>query len=143
MIICFVNNKGSNSFTSDYESLDDFSNKNKDIEVCYVFNEDDNTFNIELNDFKCPICGSEIKTGKKNIYCSDYKNGCKFSIPYSICKKRLTRSQIIMLINSKMTNIIKGFISNNDKHFDATLKLTDDGKIEFVFPNKENKEWPL
>jgi DNA topoisomerase-3 len=83
----------------------------------------------------CPACGKKLLNGKNNVYCSGYKNGCKFSIPYVICGKKLTEAQIAMLITSQRTNIIKGFTGKSGKNFDASLKMDNTGKIEFVFDN--------
>lgn len=44
-------------------------------------------------------------------------------------------NQIQMLISSQRTNIIKGFTSKKGKQFDASLKIDNYGKIEFVFPS--------
>lgn len=83
----------------------------------------------------CPSCGKRLVKGKTNIFCSGYKDGCAFSIPYTLCQKKLTDNQIQMLIHSQRTNVIKGFVSKAGKSFDASLKINDKGKIEFVFPN--------
>lgn len=83
----------------------------------------------------CPSCGKKLIKGKTNVFCTGYKSGSKFSIPYELCGKKLTANQIQMLIYSKRTNVIKGFISHNGKPFDAPLKINNNGKIEFVFPN--------
>ncbi len=83
----------------------------------------------------CPSCGKRLVKGKTNIFCSGYKDGCAFSIPYTLCQKKLTDNQIQMLIHSQRTNVIKGFTSKAGKTFDASLKINDKGKIEFVFPN--------
>lgn len=93
-----------------------------------------------LENKDCPSCGNQLIAGKTNIFCSNYKNGCKFSIPYSLCNKKLTNHQIEMLINSQRTNIIKGFTSKSGKKFDASLKIQKSGKIEFIFPNQEDKK---
>ena len=83
----------------------------------------------------CPSCGKRLVKGKTNIFCSGYKDGCAFSIRYTLCQKKLTDNQIQMLIHSQRTNVIKGFVSKAGKSFDASLKINDKGKIEFVFPN--------
>lgn len=84
----------------------------------------------------CPSCGKRLVKGKTNVFCSGYKDGCKISIPYQICQKKLTDNQIQMLIHSQRTNVIKGFTSKSGKSFDASLKIDKTtGKIEFVFPN--------
>lgn len=82
----------------------------------------------------CPSCGKKLVKSKTNVFCSGYKEGCKFSIPYTLCQKKLTDNQIQMLIHSQRTNIIKGFTSKAGKSFDASLKIDGQGKIEFVFP---------
>lgn len=82
----------------------------------------------------CPSCGKKLLNGKNNVFCAGYKDGCKFSIPYQICQKKLTENQIQMLICSQRTNVIKGFTSKTGKQFDASLKIDTQGKIEFVFP---------
>ena len=82
----------------------------------------------------CPSCGKKLLKGKNNVFCAGYKDGCKFSIPYQICQKKLTDNQIQMLISSQRTNVIKGFVSKAGKPFDASLKIDAQGKIEFVFP---------
>lgn len=87
----------------------------------------------------CPNCGQKIIKGKSNIFCSGYKNGCKFSVPYSLCGKKLTNSQIDMLISSQRTNVIKGFTGKSGNSFDASLKIGSEGKIEFVFPSNKGK----
>ena len=83
----------------------------------------------------CPICGHKIYKSKKNLYCSNYKNGgCKFSIPFELLGKKLTPNQIKMLISSQRTSIINGFVSaKTGKTFAASLKLNSEGKVEFVF----------
>lgn len=85
----------------------------------------------------CPSCRKRLVKGKTNVFCTGYKSGCNFSIPYSICGKKLTDNQIQMLISSQRTNIIKGFTSKKGKQFDASLKIDNYGKIEFVFPSSK------
>lgn len=88
----------------------------------------------------CPSCGNKLIRGKTNVFCSNYKNGCKFRIPYELCGKKLTSNQIQMLISSKRTNVIKGFTSKSGKTFDTSLKIDDKGKIEFIFPASKGKK---
>lgn len=87
---------------------------------------------------ECPCCSAKLFTSKKNIYCSNYKNGCKFSIPFEICSKKLTDTQIQMLIKSLRTKVIKNFTSKSGKKFDAALRLDKQtGKISFEFTNSK------
>ncbi|WP_033694660.1 topoisomerase C-terminal repeat-containing protein, partial [Bacillus thuringiensis] len=43
------------------------------------------------------------------------------------------------LLEKKKSNLIKGFISKNEKEFDAYLKLVSGGKLELEFPQKKPK----
>ena len=88
----------------------------------------------------CPLCGNKLYKSKTNVYCSNYKKGCKFSIPFELCGKKLTQNQINMLISSQRTNIIKGFKSKAGKEFDASLKINEQGKLEFIFPARKKKK---
>ena len=45
-----------------------------------------------------------------------------------------------MLISSQRTNIIKGFKSKAGKEFDASLKINEQGKLEFIFPTRKKKK---
>jgi DNA topoisomerase-3 len=81
----------------------------------------------------CPLCGKEIVNGRKSYYCSGYKDGCNFSIWKFICKKAISVSNAKALLSSGKTGKISGFVSKNDKQFDAALKLDESGKVVFDF----------
>lgn len=81
---------------------------------------------------KCPLCGSDIKRGKYSYGCSNYKNGCRFSVGAYICNRAISKKNMAMLLESGRTSTIKGFVSKNGKSFDAALKL-EDGKAVFDF----------
>jgi len=83
---------------------------------------------------KCPLCGSDIIEGKKGFGCSAWKSkGCKFVIWKQIAGKTLTKNQVKTLLEKGITGKIKGFKSKKGKKFDAKLRLSGDGKIEFAF----------
>lgn len=86
---------------------------------------------------RCPLCGGEITTIRGGAYgCKNYKtSGCKFYIG-EICGKKLSETQVELLLKDHHVGPIKGFtyVSKSTKKkrsFDAELILTDDGKIEF------------
>ncbi|MBO4983976.1 MAG: topoisomerase C-terminal repeat-containing protein [Clostridia bacterium] len=81
----------------------------------------------------CPLCGSEIINGRKGYGCSNYKNGCKFVIWKRICKKSISVYHAKALLASGKTGKISGFISKNDKPFDACLRLDENGVVVFDF----------
>lgn len=80
----------------------------------------------------CPLCGGEVKKGKYGYGCMEYKNGCKFRINSTICKRAISVSNAKKLLETGTTSKIEGFISKNGKSFDAVLKLKD-GSIVFDF----------
>ncbi|WP_342472411.1 DNA topoisomerase III [Metasolibacillus sp. FSL H7-0170] len=81
----------------------------------------------------CPSCGKGNMMDRKTFLgCSEYRNGCKFSINKEIAKKKLTEKQLTDLITKGSTGIIKGFTSKVGKKFDAKLVISE-GKISFKF----------
>jgi DNA topoisomerase III len=80
----------------------------------------------------CPSCKKGSIVSKKTFYgCTEYKNGCTYSLPKKKLNKNLSPSQIKSLIEKGKTNKIKGFQGKN-KPFDTHLVLVD-GKINFPF----------
>lgn len=64
--------------------------------------------------------------------CTGWKEGCKFYIG-EIAGKKLTDKQVASLFEKGETGKISGFTSKAGKKFDANLKISESGKIEFVF----------
>lgn len=86
---------------------------------------------------KCPACGKNVIKMKWGYGCAGYKEDCKFSIG-EIAGKKLTETQVKQLLDKGITNKISGFKSKTGKSFSAKLKLVEDNKISFDFP--ENSE---
>lgn len=82
---------------------------------------------------KCPLCQNDVIRTKFGYGCSGYRDGCKFSINKSICKRVISVSNVKMLLATGKTSKIQGFVSKNGKSFDAVLKLEEGGKISFDF----------
>lgn len=82
---------------------------------------------------KCPLCQNDVIRTKFGYGCSGYRDGCKFSINKSICKRVISVSNVKMLLATGKTSKIQGFVSKNGKSFDAVLKLEESGKISFDF----------
>lgn len=81
----------------------------------------------------CPRCKQGTIISLKGFYgCSAYKTGCKQTFPGIYLKKKLTATQVKRLCTEGETNIIKGFITNTGKEFDAKLKLVD-GKLKLEY----------
>ncbi|MBK7883405.1 MAG: DNA topoisomerase 3 [Chitinophagaceae bacterium] len=86
----------------------------------------------------CPACKKgNVREGKKNYYCTAYKEGCTFKIWKEIAGRKITELQIKTLIEKGKTSIIKGFKNKNGKDFAASLKLIEN-EVKFDFP-EQNK----
>lgn len=77
----------------------------------------------------CPDCSGELSATTKFIYCKN----CTFRFFRTICGKSLTENQINYLFMNKKTPVIKGFISKQEKKFNAALILESGGKVKFDF----------
>ena len=80
----------------------------------------------------CPLCKKDVLRNRYGYGCIGYKDGCAFRINLVICGRVISKNNAIMLLKTGKTSKIKGFISKNNKAFDAYLKLNN-GKIEFSF----------
>lgn len=90
---------------------------------------------------KCPMCGGSIFSGKKNYYCSNYKEkDCRFVIWKVIAGKELSDSQVKQLLEKGKTSLIKGFAKKDGGTFDARLVLSDEGEVKFEFPKKKKRK---
>ncbi len=88
---------------------------------------------------KCPKCNiGFVREGAKAFSCSEYKNGCNFTIWKEIAGKTLTQNQVKDLLIKGKTNLIKGFKSKAGQPFDAMLKL-ENSEVKFEFPITKKK----
>lgn len=79
----------------------------------------------------CPACKKgTLKKGKNAWGCSDWKDGCRFIIPFEFMSKKLTDSQIKRLAEKGKTALIKGF-KQEEETVDGFLELTSEFKICF------------
>ncbi len=86
----------------------------------------------EPKETTCPACKKGILLKGKNAFgCSDWKNGCKFVIPFEFMGKKLTDSQIKRLVEKGKTALIKGFKQGDDS-VDGFLELTEDFNVNFA-----------
>ena len=108
------------------DELKEIINQNINIEKVNI--------NIDKNIIgKCPVCNNDVLESSKSYYCSNWKNGCSFTIWKTISDKKLTESNVKALLENRITKEIKGFKSKSGKLFNAKLKLNNDNKIEFEF----------
>lgn len=115
-----------------------FKSKGKDTTFDAVLKFNDEyavVFDFETGLGVCPICKiGHINTTEFGYGCSNWKNGCKFSIRQEIAGKKISDVQVVKLIENGVTGFIKGFKGKNGL-FDACL-IIDDGKITFKFKKK-------
>ena len=81
---------------------------------------------------KCPVCGGVVKRFKYSYGCSEYKSGCKFSIPLVLCKRAISLSNAKMLLETGRSSKIKGFVSKKNTEFESDLVIKE-GKCVFNF----------
>ncbi len=80
----------------------------------------------------CPLCGRPVMKGRYGYGCTGYRDGCAFRIGGVICQRVIPLSAARALLAQGQTVKLKGFISKNQKSFDAVLKL-EEGKVVFSF----------
>ena len=65
--------------------------KNEIQEVFTVASSDENNMGIAWDVIgKCPLCGGDVFIGSKCYGCSNYKNGCKFTIWKNVCGRPIS-----------------------------------------------------
>ena len=70
--------------------------------------------------------------GVYNYGCMNYKEGCKFRIPLSLCSRPIPMSAAVSLLEKGSTEVLTDFVSKAGKRFSAALKLEgDDVKFDF------------
>lgn len=80
---------------------------------------------------RCPRCGSPVREFPKAYACT--RRECGTVIWKRIAGKAITRRVAATLLEKGETGLLKGFKSRSGKPFNARLRLTGDGKVEFVF----------
>lgn len=83
---------------------------------------------------KCPICGNPVIKTKVGWGCSDWKNGCHFTIWGKVSGKTLTKKQAVQLLEKGTTDFISGFQpkDKSKKPFSAALTFKqEDGTINY------------
>lgn len=93
----------------------------------------------QVKGVKCPICGDAILQTPFGFACANYdrKNpdGCQFAVG-KIAGVKMKEKQLKELLTRGKTGVINGFVSKKGIKFDASLKLSESGRIAFDFPEK-------
>jgi DNA topoisomerase-3 len=86
---------------------------------------------VDITTLDCPKCKQAKLIKGKNAYgCGNYKNGCKFVLPFMFMGKKLTSKQLSDLIEKGKTTQIKGFqVPGSEEKQDGKLEMTEDFNI--------------
>lgn len=87
----------------------------------------------------CPLCGNTVVKGRYGYGCLGYKEGCRFRINSSICKKTISISNARALLENGRTEELHGFISRKGNPFNAVLKL-ENGEVNFEMKDEDDSE---
>lgn len=94
----------------------------------------------KVKDVVCPLCGGDIVQTPFGYGCATYdKNNpesCRFSIG-KIAGVKLKEASVKELLQNGKTSPIQGFIAKTGMMFEAALKLDEEKKVVFDFPEKE------
>lgn len=80
---------------------------------------------------KCPKCGSMLVQGDKSLYCSNWKNGCKFTVWNKIAGHVLSNKEKSDLIRYKQTQLIDDFRTKQGQIFRSRLILDSENNVIF------------
>lgn len=127
------------------------SKKGKRFDACLVLLKDEkgqvnirfdfeNVETKKLKDVKCPLCGGEIEITPFGYVCvnhdKDNPESCSFLIG-RISGVKLKEATVKELLTQGKTGVIEGFIAKTGMMFEAPLKLTEEGRVAFDFPEKQ------
>ena len=94
----------------------------------------------KVKDVVCPLCGGDIVQTPFGYGCAAYdKNNpesCRFSIG-KIAGVKLKEASVKELLQNGKTSLIQGFVAKTGMMFEAALKLDEEKKVVFDFPEKE------
>ncbi|MBN2744378.1 MAG: DNA topoisomerase 3 [Marinilabiliaceae bacterium] len=82
----------------------------------------------------CPKCKTgEVIKGKTAWGCANYKNGCRFVVPFQLMGKSLTQNHLALLVTKGKTGKIQGFtMPGNDAPVAGILELDEEFNVKFV-----------
>lgn len=85
---------------------------------------------------KCPRCKQKsLQLYPKVAKCSS--DDCDFILFRTVCKKQLSDKEVLTLVKTGKSPLLKNLKSKAGKNFDAYLVLQDDSKTTFEFPQKK------
>lgn len=116
--------------------------KNSDaivFDAVLIYNAEENKLKYDFTKKSiadCPKCKKgKIEKGPTFYKCNN-KESCDFIFFTTIAKKNISEAEILKVLTTKKSSLIKGFTSKAGKPFDAFLVLTENFKTEFDFEKK-------
>ncbi len=113
--------------------------KNEDGKVTGLKFDFEDLEPLTLKDAECPLCKGRIVITPYGYRCinnvKDNEDSCKFAIG-QIAGVKLKENQVRELLTKKKLGPISGFVAKTGMMFEAPLKLTEEGNVEFDFPEK-------
>jgi len=116
-----------------------------DHKATFAF-ENDGHFHGTETKYKCPICKHALEENKNAIFCTGRGTDrneqgdpcdCKFTLFKTVAGKKLRATDIKALLSGEKTELISGFKSKKGECFDAFLKMSAVGRVEFEFLRRE------
>uniref|UniRef100_UPI003217A851 type IA DNA topoisomerase n=1 Tax=uncultured Draconibacterium sp. TaxID=1573823 RepID=UPI003217A851 len=97
----------------------------------------------KTDDLTCPKCSKgKLLKGKNAWGCSEWKNGCKFTIPFVYEKKKLTDKQVTTLLTKGKSPLISGFVYEGNK-ISGRLEFTEEKILTLQTDIKKNTVCPV
>lgn len=81
----------------------------------------------------CPLCESEVRASRRGWACTE----CRLWIPPTVASRDVSTRMAKALLLRRETKAVKGWKNKAGKEFTAALKLDDEGKVGFHFPEAE------
>lgn len=94
----------------------------------------DHDADADGNPLLCPACSSPVHVYSNIVKCTG--PDCSWTMWRTVAGKTLTETVVHTLLKGGKTPVLKGFRSKLGKSFDASLRLSENHEIEFVFPPK-------
>ena len=132
--------------TADYQAF--ISDMENTVREWYgtIANAENRQYQTIQEKLTCPLCNSEVTKGKFGYFCTARQTtGCQFAVNFDICGKHLTDEQIIKLISTGKSPLIKGFVSSKSgKEFEAYLVIDkEERKTKFELPERKELLCPI
>lgn len=119
-----------------------------DFETKFDFGNDEETqssvdFSKSTVLGQCPLCQHQVYEHGMSYVCEKAvgsERTCSFKMGKIILERPIEPEQVIKLIETGKTDLLKKFISKKGRPFSAYLVKTADGKIGFEFEQKKTKK---